>query len=99
MTEDTELNPTEVPQPAAPDLASAPGTVVPLRRTVRIELTAAPEPTSWEIMARIPELGWTTFFAISREEAPTEGRALEVASALIQQGILNAHPDARIESC
>jgi hypothetical protein len=70
---------------------------LPLRRSITIELTAAPEPTSWEIMAKVPEMDLATFFAIPREDAPTEELALEVAAAIVKVRLLQAHPGAQVE--
>ena len=73
--------------------------VVPIRRTATVEITAAPEPTCWEIMVESPERGCGFFVAIARTDAPTQEQALDLASLHVQELLQSVHPEARFEPC
>lgn len=73
--------------------------VVPIRYTATVELTAAPEPTLWEILVRCEELHWHFSFGIARADAPTEGEALHRAGLYVQELLQRLNPGIQVEPC
>lgn len=59
----------------------------PVRRRATVHLTAAPEPTQWEVRVQSDELAWDFLIGIARSDAATEEDALNLAGELVKQGV------------